>query len=63
LAAGRTTGSDLEASIDAMSAVERALQLTPVHGLVVVTGSVFLVGQVRPLLVGTQALSTEPQRV
>jgi dihydrofolate synthase / folylpolyglutamate synthase len=63
LAAGRTTGSDLEAVTDAISAVERALQLTPVHGLVVVTGSVFLVGQVRPLLVGTQAPSTEPLKV
>src|SRR6202167_6100992 len=59
LAAGRTTGSDIEAVSDPISAVERALQLTPVHGLVVVTGSVFLVGQVRPLLVGTQAASTE----
>jgi dihydrofolate synthase / folylpolyglutamate synthase len=63
LAAGRTTGSDVEAATDAMSAVERALQLTPVHGLVVATGSVFLVGQVRPLLVATQAMSTEPQKV
>src|SRR3984957_8210854 len=63
LAAGRTTGSDVEAVTDAISAVERALQLTPVHGLVVVTGSVFLVGQVRPLLMGTQAASTEPLKV
>ena len=63
LAAGRTTGSDIEAVTDAISAVDRALQLTPVHGLVVVTGSVFLVGQVRPLLMGTQAASTEPLKV
>jgi dihydrofolate synthase / folylpolyglutamate synthase len=63
LAAGRTTGSEIEAATDAISAVERALELTPVHGLVVVTGSVFLVGQVRPLLVGTQAASTEPLKV
>jgi dihydrofolate synthase/folylpolyglutamate synthase len=63
LAAGRTTGSDMEAAIDAISAVERALQLTPVHGLVVVTGSVFLVGQVRPMLVGTRVSSTEPLKV
>src|SRR3984957_14270437 len=63
LAAAQTTGSDIEAVTDAISAVERALQLTPVHGLVVVTGSVFLVGQVRPLLMGTQAASTEPLKV
>src|SRR5580704_14576882 len=63
LAAGRTTGSDMEAAIDAISAVERALQLTPVHGLVVVTGSVFLVGQVRPVLMDAQAAPTEPLKV
>jgi dihydrofolate synthase/folylpolyglutamate synthase len=63
LAAGRMTGSDVEAATDAISAVDRALQLTPVHGLVVVTGSVFLVGQVRPMLVATQAASTEPLKV
>jgi dihydrofolate synthase/folylpolyglutamate synthase len=63
LAAGRTTGSDIEAVKDAISAVERALQLTPVHGLVVVTGSVFLVGQVRPVLMDAQAAPTEPLKV
>jgi dihydrofolate synthase / folylpolyglutamate synthase len=60
LAAARTTGSDAEGAASAVSAVERALEITPVHGLVVVTGSVYLVGQVRPLLV---AVSTEPLKV
>jgi dihydrofolate synthase/folylpolyglutamate synthase len=50
VAAARLTGSEVEAATDATSAVERALELTPTHGMVVVTGSVFLVGQVRPML-------------
>jgi dihydrofolate synthase / folylpolyglutamate synthase len=60
LAAGRTTGSEIEAAGDAVTAVERALQLTPEHGLVVVTGSVFLVGQLRSLLVAGQLAPAEP---
>jgi dihydrofolate synthase/folylpolyglutamate synthase len=63
LAAARTTGSDAEGAASAVSAVERALEVTPVHGLVVVTGSVYLVGQLRPLLVAAQAASTEPLKV
>jgi dihydrofolate synthase/folylpolyglutamate synthase len=47
LAAGRSLGSAVEAATGAISAVERALQLTPISGLVVVTGSLYLVGQVR----------------
>jgi dihydrofolate synthase / folylpolyglutamate synthase len=50
VAAAHLTGSVVEAAEDATTAVERALHLTPTHGLVVVTGSVFLVGQVRPML-------------
>jgi dihydrofolate synthase / folylpolyglutamate synthase len=60
LAAARNTGADVEAAADAVSAVERALQTTPVDGLLVVTGSVYLVGEVRPLVL---ALSTEPLKV
>ena len=60
LAAARVTGSDAEAASNAPSALERALEVTPVHGLVVVTGSVYLVGQVRPLLVSAPAASSEP---
>jgi dihydrofolate synthase/folylpolyglutamate synthase len=63
LAAARTTGSEAEAATGAVNAVERALQLTPAHGLVVVTGSVYLVGQVRQLLVATQATPREPVKV
>jgi dihydrofolate synthase / folylpolyglutamate synthase len=47
LAAARSIGSAVEAATGAISAVERALQLTPIGGLVVVTGSLYLVGQVR----------------
>jgi dihydrofolate synthase / folylpolyglutamate synthase len=66
--AARITGSEAEIASNAPSAVERALQLTPVRGLVVVTGSVYLVGEVRPLLIrGTQATpnssSLEPIKV
>jgi dihydrofolate synthase/folylpolyglutamate synthase len=60
LAAARSTGSEAEAAADAISAVERALQLTPNDGLVVITGSVYLVGQVRPWVL---ASSTEPLKV
>jgi dihydrofolate synthase/folylpolyglutamate synthase len=62
LAAARTTGSDAEGVASAVRAVERAIEVTPVNGLVVVTGSVYLVGQVRPLLVAAQT-STEPLKV
>jgi hypothetical protein len=34
-----------------------------VHGLVVVTGSVYLVGEVRPRLVAGQATPAEPMKV
>jgi dihydrofolate synthase/folylpolyglutamate synthase len=60
VAAARLTGSEVEAATDAIGAVERALHLTPAHGLVVVTGSVFLVGQVRPILL---ALPLAPPQV
>src|SRR3984957_15477609 len=63
LAAARITGSDAEGASSAPSALERALDVTPVHGLVVVTGSVYLVGQVRPLLVSAPAASSEPLKV
>jgi dihydrofolate synthase/folylpolyglutamate synthase len=53
VAAAHLTGSEVEAAEDAITAVERALHLTPTHGLVVVTGSVFLVGQVRPMLLAS----------
>ena len=63
LAAAQTTGSDVEPAAGAVNAVERALQLTPANGLVVVTGSVYLVGQVRSQLVAVQGATTEPLKV
>ena len=63
LAAAATTGSEVEAAAGGVGALERALQLTPVHGLVVVTGSVYLVGEVRPRLVTGQATPAEPMKV
>ncbi len=63
LAAARLTGSQAEAATDPVSAVERALHLTPVHGMVVVSGSVFLVGQVRPVLLASRPTPTETLKV
>jgi dihydrofolate synthase/folylpolyglutamate synthase len=63
LAAARSTGSTVEVANDAVSAVERALHITPADGLVVVTGSVYLVGQVRPMLVAKRPAPVEPLRV
>ncbi len=47
LAAAALTGSEAEAAADPLSALRRAFSLTPANGLVVVTGSVYLVGRVR----------------
>ena len=62
LAAAATTGSEVEAAAEAVGALERALQLTPVNGLVVVTGSVYLVGQLRPQLVAGQGVAVESMK-
>lgn len=63
LAAAHTTGSEVEAAPDAVSALERALRITPANGLVVVTGSVYLVGQVRPMLMDARPAPAETQEV
>jgi dihydrofolate synthase/folylpolyglutamate synthase len=63
LPAARTTGSEVEAATDAVDAVERALHRTPAHGLVVVTGSVYLVGEVRPMLMALRPAPAEPLKV
>ena len=63
LAAARTTGSEVESAPDAVSALDRALRITPANGLVVVTGSVYLVGQVRPLLMDSRPAPAEPLEV
>ena len=47
LAAAKATGSTFEAAPDPAAALERALALTPPDGLVVVTGSIYLVGKIR----------------
>jgi dihydrofolate synthase / folylpolyglutamate synthase len=46
------TGAGAAPATDASEALTRALQATPMSGLVVVAGSVFLVGKVRRLLTG-----------
>jgi dihydrofolate synthase / folylpolyglutamate synthase len=61
--AARLTSSEVEAATDPISAVERALRLTPAHGMVVVTGSVFLVGQVRPRLLTLSPAPAETLKV
>jgi dihydrofolate synthase/folylpolyglutamate synthase len=63
LAAARLTGGEVEAAADPISAVGRAFQLTPAHGMVVVTGSVFLVGQVRTVLLASQPAPAETLKV
>jgi dihydrofolate synthase / folylpolyglutamate synthase len=63
LAAAATTGSEVEAAEGAVGALDRALQLTPVNGLVVVTGSVYLVGQLRSRLVERVTATGEPMKV
>jgi dihydrofolate synthase/folylpolyglutamate synthase len=60
--AAAATGSEVEVSADALGALERALQLTPVNGLVVVTGSVYLVGQLRSRLVAGQSAPVESMK-
>jgi len=62
LAAAATTSSEVEAAAEAVGALERALQLTPINGLVVVTGSVYLVGQLRPRLVAGQGVPVESMK-
>jgi dihydrofolate synthase / folylpolyglutamate synthase len=59
LAAAAATGSVAEQAEGGIQALERALELTPPGGLVVVTGSLYLVGEVRPALVQLE----EPAKV
>jgi hypothetical protein len=49
----------VEAAANSVSALERALLLTPADGLVVVTGSVYLVGEVRPTLIASRPAARE----
>jgi dihydrofolate synthase/folylpolyglutamate synthase len=59
LLAAKVTGSDVEAALDPAAALERALALTPPDGLVVVTGSVYLVGKIRAGLVAENDCEAE----
>ena len=61
--AAQSTGCVVEAADNAMHAVERAFHITPIDGLVVVTGSVYLVGQVRPVLLEPKSAAAEQVRV
>jgi dihydrofolate synthase/folylpolyglutamate synthase len=48
--AAALTHADVIEATDASEAMRIATELTPADGLVVVTGSVYLIGAVRPLL-------------
>ena len=63
LAAAALTGSEAEAAVDPVSALRRAFSLTPANGLVVVTGSLYLVGKVRSELMATSFAEAEGLRV
>ena len=63
LVAGRVTGSNLQAAASGAKALEQAFAVTPAHGLIVVTGSVYLVGEVRPLLLAVHSSPKEPLKV
>lgn len=52
MAAASPTGTVVETANGAMAALERAYSVTPANGLIVVAGSVYLVGGVRSELVG-----------
>jgi dihydrofolate synthase/folylpolyglutamate synthase len=54
IAAGVATGTEVEAASDAHGTLSRALAATAADGLVVVAGSVYLVGQLRSRLAGSQ---------
>jgi dihydrofolate synthase / folylpolyglutamate synthase len=55
VAAAQLTGSHAEQASHGVKALERALEITPANGLIVVTGSLYLVGEVRPVLVAQAA--------
>ena len=50
VAAGASTGGSVEAATSAEAALTQAIAATPADGLVVVAGSVYLVGKIRGLL-------------
>jgi dihydrofolate synthase/folylpolyglutamate synthase len=56
--AAEATGVAVTAAADPVNALRLACELTPPTGLIVITGSVYLIGALRPRLIG--ALSPEP---
>ncbi|HEX3470016.1 MAG TPA: folylpolyglutamate synthase/dihydrofolate synthase family protein [Silvibacterium sp.] len=61
-AAGVATGVRMITAEGVRDALKQAWALTPVDGLVVVTGSIYLVGAVRPLVGAVRAALTEASR-
>lgn len=59
LQAASKTGVPAEAAADGTEALQRAWAETPADGLVVIAGSVYLVGEVRPLLINQEKLLRE----
>jgi dihydrofolate synthase / folylpolyglutamate synthase len=59
LAVADTTGSETIAGAGPEAALDLALRLTPAEGLVVVTGSVYLVGKVREVLLASSPVAAE----
>lgn len=55
LAAAARTGTPAVAASDGASALQQAWSAVPPEGLIVVAGSVYLVGEVRPLLLSPQS--------
>jgi dihydrofolate synthase/folylpolyglutamate synthase len=52
--AATNTGAKYETAVDAVAGLHRAFAITPANGLIVVAGSVYLVGHVRSDLAGTR---------
>ena len=61
LQAAKATGAAVEAAANPAAALEHALEVTPANGLVVVTGSVYMVGEIRATLMS--AVSAESSQV
>jgi dihydrofolate synthase/folylpolyglutamate synthase len=61
-AAGAETGGDLRIAHNPEEALAKAFELTPTDGLIVVTGSVYLVGKLREELTKAPFLATETTR-
>jgi dihydrofolate synthase/folylpolyglutamate synthase len=60
VAAAQALDTAVETLPDAQSALTRALEITPPGGMVVVTGSIYLVGRVRELLLPLDKTTAGP---